>query len=304
MLHSFTIRQLQYFVAAAEMGSVTLAAEQFHVHQSSLSTALTELEKALGVQLFVRRRGQGVQLTATGKALLARARRLLRDSGEFALQADSLRSEMSGAVDIGCFNTIAPAVLPSLIGDFAELYPAVRLRVIEGGQDELVEALFEGRIEIAIMYGFGVPAGISKTLLYGPVPHALLPPRHALANRKSVALHELAEEPFILTDTVPARELITETFSEAGVRMNVVFSSANFDLVRALVHRGLGYSLISQPIGARPAHWRSDAVTVPLRDTLKLRSVVLAQVEGVQLTRRAATLRTAALQAFSGGGTR
>lgn len=287
MLTNFTIRQLQYFVAAAEAGSTTEAAERFFIHQSSMSAALTELEKTIGVQLFLRRRGQGIELTVTGRQLLPEARRLLRTADDFATQADSLRAGLAGPLDIGCFNTIAPAVLPELIGEFGLRHTEVDLHVNEAGQDALTAQLLSGTIELAVMYDFELPASLEVEPLYEPITHALLAPTHPLAGRESLSLGELADDPFLLIDTMPAKQLITEVFRETGTPMRVRFSSTNFDLLRALVYRGLGYCLISQPRGTNPRHWRDDSIAVPLNDPLDPVRVVVARAAGVQLTRRA-----------------
>ncbi|RZK84403.1 MAG: LysR family transcriptional regulator, partial [Rhodococcus sp. (in: high G+C Gram-positive bacteria)] len=78
----YTMRQLAAFVAVAETGTISGAAERMHLSQSALSAAVTDLEKALKAQLCVRRRARGVQLTPTGEAVLSRARALLQQAGE------------------------------------------------------------------------------------------------------------------------------------------------------------------------------------------------------------------------------
>jgi DNA-binding transcriptional LysR family regulator len=70
----YTLRQLEYFVAAGETGSITLASEQVNISQPSVSTAISHLEKELGVQLFIRHHAQGLSLTAVGRSLLHKQR--------------------------------------------------------------------------------------------------------------------------------------------------------------------------------------------------------------------------------------
>ncbi len=82
------MRQLAAFVAVAETGTISAAAERLHLSPSALSAALTELERALKVQLCVRRRSFGIQLTRTGESVLVRARALLQEAGE--LESDAL----------------------------------------------------------------------------------------------------------------------------------------------------------------------------------------------------------------------
>src|ERR1700748_1682568 len=109
----YTLRQLQYFVAAAEAGTVTQAAEAMHLSQSAMSTALADLEKAFQVQLLVRHHARGISLTPAGRELLVQAADLLG-------AAQGLGSSLTGTVQLGCFSVPAPYVLPELLAAAAE----------------------------------------------------------------------------------------------------------------------------------------------------------------------------------------
>ena len=137
----FTLRQLQYFVAAAEAGSVTDAAQNIPVAQSSVSAAITQLEAALGVQLLIRHHAQGISPTAEGRQFLDRARALLRDADELERFASELTAELSGTLHLGCLVTLAPLVTPRLGQGFRERHPAVSLEMVEAGQADLVTGL-------------------------------------------------------------------------------------------------------------------------------------------------------------------
>ena len=109
----FTLRQLQYFVAAASAGSVTDAARRASRRsQSSVSAAITQLEAALGVQLLIRHHAQGISPTPEGRQFLDRARALLRDADELERFASELTAELSGTLHLGCLVTLAPLVTP------------------------------------------------------------------------------------------------------------------------------------------------------------------------------------------------
>src|SRR4051794_8728100 len=166
--------------------------------QSSMSAALTELEAALGVQLFIRRRGKGLELTNTGQTLLPEARRLVRGAEEFGGRAGTLQNRLSRRLVVGCFDTIAPAALPPLLDGFHKRHPDVEVDFLEGGQADLQSALFDGRIELSIMYDYDLPAGLDRMVVNEPVPHILISKGHPLAKRADVSLREVAEEPFIM----------------------------------------------------------------------------------------------------------
>lgn len=294
-LASFTLRQLSYFVGAAEAGTTAAAAERFFLSQSSMSAALTELEAALGVQLFIRRRGKGLELTATGRALLPEARFLVRAAEEFGGRAGALQHELTGRLVVGCFATIAPLAMPPLLEDFAGRYPDVEVDFVESGQAELQQDLLEGRIELAVLYDFDLAPQLESSLLYRPVPHVLVARDHPLAGRQEVALAEIEEEPFIMIETDPARPLTTQTFAAAGLTPRIRFASGNLDHIRALVHRGMGYAMISHPRGVIPAHWNEGVRAVPISDPSPPTDVALVSVASARITLRARAFRDASI---------
>src|SRR5260221_14770774 len=108
----YTLKQLGYFLAAGEHGSITGAAQAINVSQASISAALSHLEAVLGVQLFLRRHAQGLSLTPAGRDLLREARRLLAQAGELQRHARALGGAAAGTLEIGGLLRLAPALLP------------------------------------------------------------------------------------------------------------------------------------------------------------------------------------------------
>lgn len=287
MLANFTLRQLTYFVGAAEAGTTAAAAQRFFLSQSSMSAALTELESALGAQLFIRRRGKGLELTNTGVTLLPEARRLVRAAEEFQGRAGSLQHDLTGRLVIGCFATAAPLALPPLLEEFSRQYPEVQVDFLEAGQSELQQDLLRGRIELAVLYDFDLAPDLQATFMYRPLPHVLLARDHPLAGRTEVGLAEIADEPFIMIETDPARPLTMQVFAASGATPRIRFASGNFDHVRALVHRGMGYTMISHPLGVIPAHWNDGVSAVPVSGAFPATDVALVSVASTKLTLRA-----------------
>src|ERR1700728_396174 len=122
-----SLRQLAHFVAVAEEGTISAAAERLFMSQSALSASITELERALSADLLVRRRAQGVSLTPMGKLVLDRARDLLADGAELAYLVRGDGTALVGPLVIGCFVTLAPTVLPKLLAEFEALHPHVTM---------------------------------------------------------------------------------------------------------------------------------------------------------------------------------
>lgn len=286
-LNNFTLRQLAYFVAAAEAGSTAKAAERLHLSQSSMSSALSELDAALGVELFIRRRGKGLTLTAIGQELLPRARAVLKSANEVEAITKAAQDEHTGLLRIGCFDAIAPAYLPRALDAFHEHYPDVLIEFIEEPQDRLITALEAGTVDVVLTYIRGLPITISTAPVAAPVPHAILPPEHRYAESKSLQLELLKDEPFIQLAGSPARELILELFADHGLEPNTLFASTNYDHVRAMVHQGFGYSVIAQVPGFTPPHWGDTVVAIPLMNIDRDNPIVAGYQKDSPLSQRA-----------------
>src|SRR5690242_19217172 len=99
----YTLRQLEYFVAVAEAGSVTHAAAAVPLSQSAMSAALADLENALSVQLLVRHHAKGITLTSAGRELLIASRQLLAMADDLRHVAQGLGASLTGTLSIGCF---------------------------------------------------------------------------------------------------------------------------------------------------------------------------------------------------------
>jgi DNA-binding transcriptional LysR family regulator len=169
----FTLRQLEYYVAACESGSVTEAALNIPVSQSSVSAAIAQLERALGVELLIRHHAQGVSPTPAGRRFLARARALLREADELERFASELTEDLSGPLDLGCLVTIAPLVTPRLCQDFTARHPAVTIELVEAGQDELLARLRSGALSLALTYDLQLGDDVAFEQLATLPPDAL-----------------------------------------------------------------------------------------------------------------------------------
>jgi DNA-binding transcriptional LysR family regulator len=280
------LRQVECFVVAAEVGSMTAAAERLQVSQSAISLAVAGLERALDTDLFLRHRGRGLTLTAAGRDLLLSARNLLADAEAMRSQADVIGRGLSGRLTVGCFGTGAPLVLPALMETFERKYPGMSLDFVEGSTDVLERALLDGSCEIALMYDVGLHVALAKEPLYSTVPYALFAPEHPLAGRGSVTLAELAEFDFVALDVQPVHEHQLGLFAYAGSQPRVRYRTSSYELLRSLVGRNLGFTLlISRPYGDVSYEGR-PLVAIPLSGEVKTVDVILARPPGVRPTLR------------------
>lgn len=281
------LRHLQFFVAAAAAGTMTKTAVDLHVSQSAVSQAIAELERQLDVQLLIRRRARGVALTAAGRHLLAEARTLLARAEDLRAGARDLGQSLSGSLVIGCFQTIAPFIVPRLLEGFEARHPAVHVDYLEGSLSELHELLLDGGCEIALLYDMDLPPGTDREVLYGTRPYVLLPPGHPLCAQPDVALADLAGHDMVMLDFPPSEHQFTTMLAAAEVVPRIRHRSSSFEMVRSLVARGRGFGLLIQRPAFDASYEGLPIACRPIRDPLPDTTVVIASPTGARLSRRA-----------------
>ena len=281
----FSFRQLEYFVAAGETGSVTRAAQGSHSSQPTVSAAIAKLEASLGVQLFVRHHAQGLSLTPEGRRFLGEAKALLRHASDVERFATALSDEVGGTLDLGCLVTLAPLVAPSLVRGFQSANPRVQVELVESHQDGLLERLRTGLSSVALTYDLQLPSEVDFEPMAQLPPHALLAASHRLALRKSIALSELAREPHILLDLPLSREYFMQLFGDAGLEPNVAMRSEHPETIRTLVANGFGYAIVNALPRTGTALDGSPVVAVPLRGDPRPMRLGLAATRGIRETR-------------------
>lgn len=290
-MSNVSLRQLEYLIAAAETGSVTAAAARVYLSQSAISTAITDLEDALGVQVFIRH-ARGLSLTGVGQQVLADARRLIAGVEDLRNSAREASESLSGGLVVGCYSTLAPILLPRVIADFTANHPAVDLSFIEGSHLQLEEKLRNGSLDLAILYDYAFdnrqfPKDLTVNTLVSTPPYVILPEHHPLAERPVLSLHQLASQPMILFDLPPGGEYFLSFFDAEQLTPNIRFRTTSFEMVRALVARGLGYSILSQRTNINMSYEGHGFVTRPLSGAHRGLNVGAVHLAGVRLTRRA-----------------
>ena len=179
------LRHLRYFVAVAEEGHVTRAAERLGMQQPPLSQQIRALEREVGAQLF-RRKPRGMELTAAGHAFLTDAQAILAHvTHAFATTRRTARGEQ-GRIGVG-FTSSAPfhPFVPRVIRAFREAFPLVSLSLEEGGTSELVDALRDERLDAVFIRSRATDLrGLAVHHLLDEEMLAALPAAHPLAKLK------------------------------------------------------------------------------------------------------------------------
>ncbi|WP_285730150.1 MULTISPECIES: LysR family transcriptional regulator [Kocuria] len=282
----FTLRQLDLFVAAAEHGGFAPAAQARHLSPNSVAQAVTDLERRMQTRLVLRHRARGITLTASGRQLAEAARDLLRRAGELprGLSGDAL----SGPVSVGCYTTLAPTAVPELWTALAQRHPELELSVREGSGTELAQLVRDGSLDMLVAYELALPADLPRRQLFLAQPMVALAGSHRLADRKRIEASELAEEPLVLFDQPPSGQSTLTQLRRLGLSPRIAHRTADFELMRSLVARGIGFSIQYLPAPVPLSREGLPIVTVPLARDAVVEPVVLAWSPDAEPTARAA----------------
>src|SRR3954447_19164307 len=158
-----TLAELRYFTEAAAQLSMTGAAERLNVAQSAVSTAVSQLEKHVGSQFFIRQRSKGLLLTPAGELFLRDAQAVLAQLEEALDHARGEQGSLTGRIRLACYSTLAPFLLPGLLARLRQEHPDLELEVIEADMAGCTAALLGGQVELALCYQLGLPEGIATT---------------------------------------------------------------------------------------------------------------------------------------------
>jgi DNA-binding transcriptional LysR family regulator len=285
---NYTLKQLRYFADAGETSSVTKAAALVHVSQPSISAAIAHLEQDFGLQLFIRHHAQGLSLTPAGRRLLGEAKRLLSQAEGLSHYASELGESLAGQLDVGCFTTLAPILMPSLIKDFCARYPQMQIRCHEVHHEDLLEGLLGGRFEVGLAYDLNLGGDCAFDVVASFPPYAILPPDHPLAKRRELSIAELIDEPMILLDLPHSREYFRSIFLSLGLEPRIEQRTASPHMVRGLVANGFGYSLLNARLEHDRALDGKPFRAIPLSDKVQPLRVGIVMPAEATPTRAAA----------------
>jgi len=272
------LHQLRYFVAAAEAGSISRAAQRCGVAQPSLSQQIRRLEESLGVRLFDRL-GRGVALTDEGRALVPRARRILGEVREAEMLVRSEDGEGAGRLSVGAIPTIAPYLLPGPLARLLADHPGCDVSVREDYTERLLERLADTEIDVAIV-STPVEHDLIETEVIGD--EALLvvtPVDHPFAAGNGVSLAALRSEPTIaLHEMHCLGRQISGFCAVKRIAPKVVCHAAQLSTLLEFVRLGMGVSLV--PEMASRADASRERVYLPVLRGGPRREIALAWRSG------------------------
>jgi LysR family transcriptional regulator, cys regulon transcriptional activator len=227
--------------------NLTEVAKALNTSQSGVSKHIMDLEKELGVDIFVRRGKRIVGLTEPGKELSGLVGRILLDLQNIRSVAAHFTSRDSGQLALATTHTQARYSLPPVVSEFKKEFPDVELMLHQSGPAEIVALLMSGRADIAIATEALDNYPEFATFPFYRWHHAVIVPQgHPLLGRDAITIAQLAEFPIITySEGFTGRARVDQAFAKAGFTPKIAMSALDADVIKAYVELGLGVGIVA-----------------------------------------------------------
>src|SRR5258708_10926360 len=267
------IAALKTFLAVAQERSFSRAAAKVQRAQPAVSQAVRRLEVDLGEQLFDRSSKTGT-LTDAGKVLQNYGQRLVRLAEEAESAMRELRDLRRGRVLIGANEAAVHTLLP-VIGRFPASYPDIAIDVRRVPARQIAVEVPQGSLDFGALTFHPTEEGLLEIPVGSDELGLLVPPSHALAHRRQVAMEDIAEEPVVAhNDPSPARERVLRLFEEHHVPLRMVISLPSLDGIKRAVELKLGVALLPRRCAITEIA-SARLVAVPVAAVSRKRQVML-----------------------------
>jgi DNA-binding transcriptional LysR family regulator len=258
--------QLTYFLAAAQTQNFRKAAELCLVAQSALSRQIAALENELEVELFTRRKKR-VTLTPSGQEFALYVRNAMEQLQEGQQFLAELQAGQRGTIIIGCIESLATALLPSLFASFHQHYPHIRLKVRVNHTDELITMVEQGEVELGLILDPRQQSEllIVKELFRQPL-HLLVSAKHPLVQSEvlAVTLEQIITEPLLVLDETSRMGQITKrVLAQRGLPIYPLVEIESVEGLKEMVRQGIGVTL-TLPALIRPYQVGNDLMLLPI----------------------------------------
>lgn len=258
------LRQLQYFQSVGQLLSITKTADKFHIAQPSITTAIQNLERELGVQLVDRSRRQ-IMLTTEGQIFLQKVNDILSRLADSVREMNDYGKLGKGHIRLGITPTTSGLIFPRIFAEFRAHHPHIDLTSDEGGSLTVIKSLLQGDLDIGII----ILSELSSALEAFPISveqvMLCLPQNHAMACCSSIPFSSLENDPFLLfKEDTYLRQVILQECDKNRIHPKVAFSSSQIETIVALVREGAGITFLLESIARK----RTDITCLPLSEPL------------------------------------
>ena len=251
-------KRLLSFIKAAELGSISAAAEELGYSTSAVSQLIASLEKEFGMRLLVRTT-RGVYPAEEAKGLIPIVEDFLSGEQKILDYVDGVKDISEGTLTIAAYPSIATTWLPGIMSEFRNDYPGINITIMEGVRSDIYRHLDNNEAELAFL-AYADPMPYEWIPLADERLIAVLPENHPMADRASFPINQIENEDFILSSSGRETEIL-DMLKKHGVRPEIKFTTYDTPVNMAMVQQGLGVSIVNE-LSAR--RWNEKLVKMPL----------------------------------------
>jgi DNA-binding transcriptional LysR family regulator len=299
-----TLKQIRYFLAAAETGQFSAAAMQVHVTQTAITSAIRELEQSLSLLLFERHHASGVSLTADGQRFLQHALAIMATVNAALAAPGTLPRAVSGKVHLTATSSMYGHYAIPALARFKASYPAIDLKLEECSRRSVEDSIAKGESDIGMLWLNSLQniVELDALSISRSRRQLWLCADHPLLQRRQVSLHDVAKEPYAVLDSDETKENTLRFWKELGLKPNIVYMTGSIEALRSYVAQGMAVTIISD-VSYRPFSREGLRIdTRPLQEGLPPIEIGLVWRRGHELTPAVAAFKSFMELTFNGPG--
>ena len=242
---NITFRQMRYFIAVAEVHSISGGAASVGISQSAVTDAIRFIEAELKCAMFARH-ARGVVLTREGQQFLRHARNIIDAMNDIRGGIGQQAASVGGTLIVGATPTVTGYFLPDLLARYRQALPEVQVTIVEEKSDYIEHLLVNGELDLAILIvpGLTRPEALDHDVLLRSEMRVWMAPAHRLSNQESFSLAELADEPLIDINREELQLVSHAVWAPQPVHRRPAYRSASVEAIRGLVATNAGLAIL------------------------------------------------------------
>lgn len=256
---NITLRQIKYFIAAAETGKIVGAANMLNISPSSITESIKELESITGVSLITRHR-RGINLTFDGYRFLQHCYNINASVSDAEYDLKNSFSDISGDLALGVTITVAGYFLAPLLARFTRTFPNIHVKLLEYPRDKVEEMLMEGKLDLAVLLVSNVNnADLSIETLVCSRRRLWTSVNSPLSKKKTITLKDVLKEPYIQLMIDEAGTTHMNFWHQYNNTPQIIFRTESIEAIRSMVGVRSGVTILSDLV-YRPWSLEGDRI--------------------------------------------
>ena len=242
---NITFRQMRYFIAVAEIRSISGGAASVGISQSAVTDAIRFIEAELGCDMFARH-ARGVVLTREGQQFLRHARKIVDAMNDIRGGIGQDIASIGGRLMVGATPTVTGYFMPDLLARYRQAFPAVEVAIVQERSDYLEHMLVNGELDLAILIvpGLSRPEALDHDVLLRSEMRVWMAPAHRLSGQDSFSLAELANEPLIDINREELQHVSQAVWERQPTHRRPAYRSSSVEAIRGLVGTNAGLAIL------------------------------------------------------------